>query len=94
MADTESPTAMQCAACYGTIDSRAKRCPHCAQSLVESDDSGMRVFAGIFGFLAVGFVGFGWYRFVMYDDLSDNLVGGDAYNYTILARCMALASSR
>jgi hypothetical protein len=34
--------------------------------------------------LAVGFLIFGLYRMLVYDEYSDKIVGGDAYNYLIL----------
>lgn len=33
---------------------------------------------------AVGFLIFGLYRMLVYDEYSDKIVGGDAYNYLIL----------
>jgi hypothetical protein len=43
------------------------------------------IIAGWFALaFAVGFVMFGLYRMLVYDEFSDKIVGGDAYNYLIL----------
>lgn len=42
------------------------------------------VFAWIFLCLSIVFLGFGLARVYRYDDVSDKIVGGDAYNYLIV----------
>jgi hypothetical protein len=50
----------------------------------ESGGSALIVSAWFALVFAVGFVGFGIYRMLVYDEIGDKIVGGDAYNYLIL----------